>query len=842
MFLGGVLLSGCGKTLKSGWNDFKAYYNTFYNAKEYFNEGRQAILDQSRSLNPDRPERVYPAPVSAGRESFGQAIAKCTRLLRHHPESRWVDDAVLLMGKSYYYLEDYATAMKWFERLGNSDISPPMRRQMIFWKGRTMLEMGTHSQGIRYLEDILSQYPPEWPAEERGKLQVLVAEHHTMLEHWKQASDWLSAALKNLSDRKVRGPAFFLYGQLLERQGRLGEASYAFGQVSSYYPGVEYEYWSQVKQAEVFRQLENPGGARSIYQQLLNNDKYVVRAESLKVEIARTLQMEGKTGEAEERYRTLLYGNRPMESRSLKALVHYQLGQLNSEVYKNYETAAAHFDTSASLRETPVEASEEDAAVLAEAFGQYTDIKQSIQRIDSLLWMGTLTQEKQDSLINRIRAARRRKLLEQRERSDERIMNQPALPDEADSTNRSAIYGFLNHRSQRLVNQGKAEFRIIWGDRPLADNWRRREAVSQATGQRAEEVQRLVFDGEGREVPEGSPLDVDDIPRTTAERDQLLAERASYYYQMGNVFFLDLNNADSARYYYQKVIHSNHNPTVLPRAMYALTEVFRSAGPIDSLRHWRQQTLSAYPDSEYARLLKKQNGKAIISEPDSTQALRRQFRLIEASGDSLAGLRLRLLALDHRSSALAPHIHYRGIRRYIEQARVFQWLDDLLEASLVTPDADSSGIIPLKELRYTTTRWDSVQAVLSEHTSVFPDSPYYPDIKRLQSEITVPDRLPGPTCDDYGVELKVAQGLDNFLSSVAWPSKVREGTVSGEITYTFVVDKKGRVLSYELTSPRTSLGIEEVLEASFEELRFEAIPVKEPVSELRCRFSFPVNP
>jgi hypothetical protein len=68
------LFSGCGTTLKQQWYDFTAYYNTFYNANQYFDAG----LTQNRSLradvNPNELIRIHPQPTSAGAEDFERSI------------------------------------------------------------------------------------------------------------------------------------------------------------------------------------------------------------------------------------------------------------------------------------------------------------------------------------------------------------------------------------------------------------------------------------------------------------------------------------------------------------------------------------------------------------------------------------------------------------------------------------------------------------------------------------------------------------------------------------------------------------------------------------------------
>lgn len=842
-----TLTAGCRGALKSGWNNFEAYYNTYYNAKEYFKDGERAVLNQPRTLNPEFPVRVHPPPAPAGKESFEQAIGKSSQILRQHAESDWVDDALLLMGKSYYYLQDFATAIKWFEQLEELTPAPSMKQQAIIWKGRAMLDLATYQQGIAYLEEILQNYPPEWSAGKKGELQILAGEHHAMLKQWEQASDLLSAALSNISDQKLQGPVHFLYGQTLEWQDRLGEASYAYTQVPSYFPGFEYTYWSRVKQADIARKRGDRESALQIYRQLQQNDKYVDQYQKLAFEIARTLEMQGRAEEAELHYKALLYGEESGESRSLQADIHYRLGEIESEEYQDYTAAAAYFDTSASLRSQPESPSDDEAAALAEAFGQYTELQRSIHRVDSLLWLSSLSPERLDSVIDRARSERRQQLLEQQDdESEDQLLNQPELSAEPDTVTRSTIYGFLNHRSQNLVDQSKAEFRFIWNDRPLADNWRRREAIRELTNQREGDLPGTLPEEEMDEEATAATLNPEAIPQTEAQKARLKADRTRFRYQLGNVLFLNLDRPDSARVYYHKVVNSEDNPSLRPRAMYALYETFRSTEQTDSLRYWRDRIIADFPDSEYARLVTPGNGPIVETKADSTQKLLDQYRAIEALPDSLKAAQLRSLALANRTSELAPHIHYRAVEKYIRQARTNQQIADMLLANILTSRADSVDIAPKTDLfpMYSGAHWDSVRSILREHNTTFEGSPYRSRVEQLQEEIKAPDvaspRL--PTCKEYGIRLTIEPDMQTFLQSVEWPESVNNDTLSGTVVYAFIVNESGEILSYQLESPSTSLGIEEALEAAFDEhLTFAPPDVDKSISKLQCRFSFPVK-
>ncbi len=826
---------GCGGALKSGWTNFTAYYNTYYNAKEYYRGGLQAVEDEAVNIDPDKPVRVHPAPTGAGAESFKQALQKSAQVLQEHRSSVWADDALMLMGQSLYYLQEYAASLQRFEEVGDTSSDTTLIAKSAVWKGRAMLDMQDYQGGIEYIQSVLENYPSVWSPEIKGELQLLAAEHSTMLEEWDLASEMLAEALSNIEDRVMLGKTFFLYGQVLERRDRLGEANYAYSQVASQFAGFEYTYWAERKRAETHRKQGSPETALKVYRQLLNDDKYLDRRHELRFEIARAMEEQGKAEEAEKQYQQLLHGNDRSGEQTLQAQTYYRLGQLYSDYYDNYELAAAYYDSSASRGWVPGE-SEESADLQM----QYVNLKQSIAHADSLLQLGDLPPEKLDSLLEEIRTQKRRELQEQEESgTNEQMRNEPNASDEMEQADQSSIYGFLNHRSTEMVARGKREFQMIWGSRPLVDNWRREEAI-RTTGAREE----LVDSGEeSKSVGPMEELDIDfnpeAIPRTEEQRQRLQEEQTEHYYRLGNLLFLDLSRPDSAKRYYRKVIDRGES-SLRPRAMYALTEIYGEEGTQspDSLDYWKDRLVAEYPDTEYAELVLSDgphtDTKKEKAEKDS---LRKEFHKLTATNIPFKGARMRGLVKDHASEEQAPHIHYQALEEYIQQAKA---LDTLADTLINFPNQ-----VLQEAPAFQSVYWDSVRIVLEEHEELFETSPYQSKVTALKEEL-------GPskqgeelaTCSEKGISLEVDPSMEAFLSSVEFPEKTEEQSLFGSVAYFFVVNEEGNIEEYELASMSALPDIEAALEKAFEEhLSFQppALNENEGISRIRCRVEFPLE-
>jgi len=81
-----------------------AYFNTFYNAKTYFNAAEREYKKEGK-LTPKI------------RQNYNKVIEKCSKILEFYPRSKYVDDAVFLTALSYKRLGERVKAEKKFKEL-----------------------------------------------------------------------------------------------------------------------------------------------------------------------------------------------------------------------------------------------------------------------------------------------------------------------------------------------------------------------------------------------------------------------------------------------------------------------------------------------------------------------------------------------------------------------------------------------------------------------------------------------------------------------------------------------------------------------------------------------------
>jgi len=634
-----VGLSGC-KTpdfIGRRYNNFTAYYNTFYNAERQFRSGYEnldrfgAEVDREQYL----PLFVKTTGTSASRE-FEQTVLKSADILREHPESKWVDDALMLIGKSYFYQENYVGAIQKFTEVVEQQTD--LRDEAQFWLARSLMTSGAYVEALEVLTLAMAQEDadPQWVAQDR----MLLAELAIRQELWEEAAGHLDAGLEEIKDKELAARASFLLGQVRETLGNYPEAFEAYRGVRDYSAPYELDYAARYSAVRVDGLYLDPDRALGDVRKLERDDKNLDKTAELRFLRARILQGVGGVDEAVFIYDELLYDPLALPPGaslgSLRGNIHYALGELYRDVDKDFVLAAAHFDTAAvalgtvgNTRATSrTSASQDDARApeaiqdadqLKESFSRYAFVWRDVARYDSLLFLGSLPQEEYDARILDMRRQRaeeleeQRRLLEQRQReqafresagqanfsgANRGLPEGKVIPTMDDPTGTAG--GFLFHEDPIRVQEGRMQFQNIWGNRPRVPNWRRSEALSAADVQAAEEQmaeqQAMLEELSQNELPE---IDDSAVPRDSTDQVSMQSDRAIARYELGNILFLGMARPDSAAAWYRTVIEQDSDEPVASRAQFALAEVQRALGDsLTAIRLYRD-LLDRFPESDF---------------------------------------------------------------------------------------------------------------------------------------------------------------------------------------------------------------------------------------------------
>ena len=173
-----------------------AYYNTFYNAEEYFKEAEKLRLEKDGEM----------IPISA-MDKYGKTIEKSKKVIEEFPESRYVNKARLLMSKARYYRSDYDLAIADLKVIIRND-SDKLIEEAKYWQALCKWKKGSVSASIEELNTLLDNSKSK---NIKAKCYLSLAEIASESKDVDLSLDYLQKAARLTTNRNEKG---VIYGKL----------------------------------------------------------------------------------------------------------------------------------------------------------------------------------------------------------------------------------------------------------------------------------------------------------------------------------------------------------------------------------------------------------------------------------------------------------------------------------------------------------------------------------------------------------------------------------------------------------------------------------------------------
>jgi TolA-binding protein len=136
-----------------------AYYNTFFSARKYYQQAMRAALQTAKSAGTSTTTSApatVPPQVSA---LLDKSIEKCAKVISVYPKSKWVDDAIFLLGACYYEKHEYDKSIKKFNELNMYYPKSPFVPRAQFLTGMCYFGKKDYDRSSPILERVLKEYP-----------------------------------------------------------------------------------------------------------------------------------------------------------------------------------------------------------------------------------------------------------------------------------------------------------------------------------------------------------------------------------------------------------------------------------------------------------------------------------------------------------------------------------------------------------------------------------------------------------------------------------------------------------------------------------------------------------
>lgn len=188
-----------------------AYYNTLYNARRIYGEAevQREESGSGRQL----------------RDKYGEVVKKCANLISGYPDSRWIDDALFLMGKALVRQGEYNKGIRKFIELRTNFPESKYAAPSLYWLALANFEKRDYLQALEFAERFLERNPDH---ELRYRVMFLAGDIQLELENTEEALNFYSMVADRASKREVVDEAVLKSAELFYKKEQWEKAAASY--------------------------------------------------------------------------------------------------------------------------------------------------------------------------------------------------------------------------------------------------------------------------------------------------------------------------------------------------------------------------------------------------------------------------------------------------------------------------------------------------------------------------------------------------------------------------------------------------------------------------------------
>lgn len=322
-----------------------AYYNTFFNAKKYFNEAekeRKKRIEQEKKQQQQQsatPDRAAMNRASNNEmKKYNDSIKKASKILEIYPKSKYVDDALFILGKCFFWMSEHQKAERKFieliENFPESKFAPESR----LWLGKTYIEMRDYETAEKTFQEILNSKVDDKILDETRLLLGGLFKHK---EDFLRAVSEYETAANRAKDKTIRAKSFFEMGECYFELKNYPKAAESFLNARKNSPDDKLEFDAMFQAGLIYEQMNNYDEAIKIFSKLLVDAVNEESWPACRLEIAHCYRSMGDNDEAISWYKDIIERH-PKTVEAADA--YYYLGEIYVNIKAEYEFAKEYFE------------------------------------------------------------------------------------------------------------------------------------------------------------------------------------------------------------------------------------------------------------------------------------------------------------------------------------------------------------------------------------------------------------------------------------------------------------------------------------------------------------------
>lgn len=587
-----------------------AHYNGYYYALEEVTKIEQSI---QRHHQDDYNQLLWLFPrldslfAKSYDKSVQEAIKMASIAIQRHPNSKWVDDAYILVGKARLYNFDWGNAIQTFKYVNNPKVTKDShtRHRALIHLIRTFTEHKEYNNA-----EAVFDYLQKEPLNKTNKKNFLLEK-----AYYYQVRNDLDKMIRNLTEaapllakKDKPGRIYFIIGQVYQTLGFEAEAYNYYRQCLATHPEYEVDFYARLYMAQVaeISKARNVVNARKSFRKLLKDSKNKEFRDKIYYELGVFEEKQNNIGEAIANYNQAI---RLGSNKLVDGDAYLRLGEIYYDTLKKFELAQAYYDSAVAS----ISSKRPDYPAIKarqEVLNEFVKHLNTIAWQDSLLALASLDTTAIRSIIKKalegnqpVQSANRKKKKRERTEIVQRKGNEI-------TENPVAVQaGNWYFGNPSAVGLGQVEFVRVWGNIPLEDNWRRSSRASPPSDRINPIISAEVSpDKKSNLVSKKDPVEevfgnlLKELPLTNEQRAASLNKIEEAYFALGDIYYFKLNEKDNAVATFEKLLSRFPKTTHEPEILYKLYLIHKESDP-QRANALASRLITQYPETDFARIL-----------------------------------------------------------------------------------------------------------------------------------------------------------------------------------------------------------------------------------------------
>jgi tetratricopeptide (TPR) repeat protein len=340
-FQGCSIFSTLGNTLSLGYENMVTYFNGYYNAKNLFGEAEDEIKTAALTA---RGKEILAAQANqipaTAKQKLGQVVDKCSNILAFHPTSSLVDDALLLIGKSFFYQAEYLKAERKFAELLAQFPNSSLALEAQLWYARSEEKLGKFDEGVRESNAVVLTAQTSRDNEIESQAHQLLGVLYRRMKQTDQSIAEYEKAISVSTNDALRGDAQISMGDIYFADGQYKKAAEVYLRTEEYTSDIYSNYYSKLQASIAYREFGEHKKGLSLLNSVIDDFRNREYLASILFERANNYAASGRRDDAVDEY---IYVDTTYARTVYAVRSAYQLGMIFEKESHAYQLALKYY-------------------------------------------------------------------------------------------------------------------------------------------------------------------------------------------------------------------------------------------------------------------------------------------------------------------------------------------------------------------------------------------------------------------------------------------------------------------------------------------------------------------